>query len=442
MAEKGGGGGSSRGGFVNPDGSGVRSHVEDLLQNLQLTAEEEEVAEFSDDEEEAAAEAEFALVGKVLSPSVVHVNTIRSAMKPAWGNPYGMKLRAIGEKGDNLFVVDFGDRIAMNRVLEGSPWMVGKHAVILKPFDARLRASDIKFEKMDIWARILDLPLGWMNDHKGTNAMGLLGEVKKMDVNADGKAEGAFLRARVAIDLNKPLKRGVLLRMSRKEEPKWFSVQYERLPFFCFACGLMGHTERDCGVPVQRNDKGLLPYDLPLRASEDRKKRFQSFAEAAADSFGSGPSTGTRSTRASSAANTCQPRKGSDGKNMCTGVNPRGEVEPGEEANSPAKHNKGKGDACPSETPTAAKQLFDTGKFDDMSQVRKRKSKSANFSTPDLNNPVTDGPQALVPVGLVNDRVSKLVNESDDVTKKQKMSETSQSARSAAAAGGGPRRAQ
>ena len=60
--------------------------------------------------------------------------------------------------------------------------------------------------------------------------MGLIGSVIKMDVDADGKDSRAYLRARVAIKIDKPVRRGVLLRMSKTEEPHWFQAQYERLP--------------------------------------------------------------------------------------------------------------------------------------------------------------------------------------------------------------------
>jgi hypothetical protein len=50
--------------------------------------------------------------------------------------------------------------------------------------------------------------------------MSLIGQVVKMDVDSDGKASGAFFHARVAIEIDKPLRRGVLLRMSKSEEPK------------------------------------------------------------------------------------------------------------------------------------------------------------------------------------------------------------------------------
>lgn len=74
-----------------------------------MTEDEEAIADFTDDEEaEESPPVDWAIMGKVLSPTPVHVNTVRSAMRPAWGNPVGLKLRAIGEKGNNLFVAEFG----------------------------------------------------------------------------------------------------------------------------------------------------------------------------------------------------------------------------------------------------------------------------------------------------------------------------------------------
>lgn len=67
--------------------------------------------------------------------------------------------------------------------------------MILKQHDERLSASEIIFGRMVIWAQILSLPLGWMNQQRGSHAMSLIGTVFKMDVDDDGKAGGAFLRS-------------------------------------------------------------------------------------------------------------------------------------------------------------------------------------------------------------------------------------------------------
>jgi hypothetical protein len=78
----------------NPDDG-----VADLLKNLNLTTEEGEVAVLSDDEEGESPKVEWALLGKVLSPTTVHPSAIQGAMRPAWGNPAGLKIRMIGKKG-------------------------------------------------------------------------------------------------------------------------------------------------------------------------------------------------------------------------------------------------------------------------------------------------------------------------------------------------------
>lgn len=64
-----------------------------MLQNLHLTMEEEELTAFSNDEGVETMVHEHALIGKVLSPATLHVNTIKGAMKPVWGNPPGLEVR-------------------------------------------------------------------------------------------------------------------------------------------------------------------------------------------------------------------------------------------------------------------------------------------------------------------------------------------------------------
>lgn len=116
---------SVEGGGKGSAGDHQGPNVTDLLNRLNLTEEEGVVVDFSDDDDDVELPAmEWAIVGKVLSPMVVHVNTVCSAMKPAWGNPVGLKFRAIDEKGANLFAAEFADK-------KGTPWMVGRHAIIL-----------------------------------------------------------------------------------------------------------------------------------------------------------------------------------------------------------------------------------------------------------------------------------------------------------------------
>lgn len=187
MATAGEDGAGSGSGCPNPS-------VEEMLRKLNLTEEEGAIIDFIDEDDDDGPEStEWALVGKILSPVPVHIESVRSAMRPAWGNPPGLKIRAIGEKGDNLFVAEFGNGRDLDRVMTGSPWLFGKYGVLLQEYDENLSANEIVFDRMEIWVRILNLPLGWMNRTKGSKAVSLIGKVLKMDVDGDGKASGAFL---------------------------------------------------------------------------------------------------------------------------------------------------------------------------------------------------------------------------------------------------------
>lgn len=54
-----------------------------------------------------------------------------------------------------------------------------------------------------------------------------------------------YLRVRVLINIEKPLKRRMKI-FRNKEECFWVNFKYERLPTFCFLCGVIGYSEKLC----------------------------------------------------------------------------------------------------------------------------------------------------------------------------------------------------
>ncbi|CAH9083306.1 unnamed protein product [Cuscuta epithymum] len=80
------------------------------------------------------------------------------------------------------------------------------------------------------------------------------------------------MRIRVCIDLGKPLKRRLVL---QKDEGVTFRVRfcYEKLPSFCFLCGIIGHAESHC--PRKRRGyevTGERPFGPWLRAAKGAKQ--------------------------------------------------------------------------------------------------------------------------------------------------------------------------
>ena len=63
---------------------------------------------------------------------------------------------------------------------------------------------------------------------------------KQIDKNASSiqfDPIGGYLRARVTVDVNKPLRRGVLIESAARQSADWYEVQFENIPHFCFSCG-------------------------------------------------------------------------------------------------------------------------------------------------------------------------------------------------------------
>ncbi|KAK5802896.1 hypothetical protein PVK06_030525 [Gossypium arboreum] len=78
-----------------------------------------------------------------------------------------------------------------------------------------------------------------------------LGELVAIDWKDRFGGWTEFIRIKVTIDILKPLRR--VVRIADKDGGEKIGViKYERLPNFCYVCGLIGHTLKTCN-----NNKGV-----------------------------------------------------------------------------------------------------------------------------------------------------------------------------------------
>ncbi|KAM0838474.1 hypothetical protein ACQ4PT_060950 [Festuca glaucescens] len=270
--------------------------VTEMMKRLNLTQKEATPLILDDEDDADLPCPEWALVGKVLAPNTLHVNTISAALKPAWGNPKGLFLRPMGR---NLFLAEFGSDADRSRVAKGGPWWMGRHGVLLKNFDVRIQPEDVVFDELPIWARILNLGFELMNDVSGKALAAGLGKVDRLDVDEKGRAWGSYLRARVTIDPSQPLMRCVSAYSQKKKETMIYNVMYERLPVYCFSCGLLGHSSLLCPTPAERDAEGKLPYNGDkLCVPEKKKKEFGMSSDNSQSSRGSWSGTDRGSSSA------------------------------------------------------------------------------------------------------------------------------------------------
>ncbi|KAL5851908.1 hypothetical protein ACOSQ3_007026 [Xanthoceras sorbifolium] len=71
-------------------------------------------------------------------------------------------------------------------------------------------------------------------------------EVEEIDTGDYGDCVGKFIRVRVLVDVEVPLKRGLRIDLGDTGGLSSVLICYERLPNFCYYCGKIGHLIREC----------------------------------------------------------------------------------------------------------------------------------------------------------------------------------------------------
>jgi len=85
--------------------------------------------------------------------------------------------------------------------------------------------------------------------------------VEDVEVNDGVVAWGEYLRVRIVIDLAKPLDRGRKITINNKST--WVAFQYEKIPNFCYNCGVVRHGRKRC-VASESHVEGGLPRETPF----------------------------------------------------------------------------------------------------------------------------------------------------------------------------------
>ena len=132
-----------------------------------------------------------------------------------------------------------------------------------------MRPNEVSFDRLHMWIRVPNLPYNLRNEAGGKL---IAQQIDKKASMVQFDHVGGYLRARVSIDVNKPLRRWILINSAKRKKEEAYDIQYEHVPHFCFSCGRLGHNDAFCPTPGPRDKNGELPFGVKLRAPEERKK--------------------------------------------------------------------------------------------------------------------------------------------------------------------------
>ena len=108
-----------------------------------------------------------------------------------------------------------------------------------------MSALNVSFLSMRLWVQMWGLPFDLMNEEAGREIGSVLGKVVEVDGKAIAAEQARFLRIRIDIPLDKPLRRGAPV-VNPEEDRLWVTFRYERIMGLCYSCGRLRHDMKPC----------------------------------------------------------------------------------------------------------------------------------------------------------------------------------------------------
>ena len=224
--------------------------MDDILHDWRkLSLTEEEDTKLSLSKSKNLRSKEFVVAAEFLTRRALNVEAIGRTFKPLWRAKKEFKVR---EAGDHILLFVFELELDTKRVLANEPWTFDKRVVLLQRFDGSTSARYLRFTKLKIWVQIHGLPMRMLDSETAVEIGETLGQVIPCE-NSSEQVGGDLLQIQVEIDVLKPLCRGRQIALDETEET-WVSFKYEKLPNFCYWCGLISHDGKDCEVWLAKKD--------------------------------------------------------------------------------------------------------------------------------------------------------------------------------------------
>nr|POF05043.1 uncharacterized protein CFP56_23579 [Quercus suber] len=162
----------------------------------------------------------------------------------------GLDLRIV-DVGDDLFQFKFSMESQLKWVLANGPWSFEDHPLALRRWERGMTATSVSFTSMVMWVQVWGLPFDLLLEEVGRDIDSGLGEVLDVDLKAFSSDQAHFIKVRVELPLDKPLRQGRVI-ASPKGDKGCIGFKYKLLVGLCYQCGRIGHEVRDCSVQRDR----------------------------------------------------------------------------------------------------------------------------------------------------------------------------------------------
>ncbi|KAF5445241.1 hypothetical protein F2P56_034307 [Juglans regia] len=237
-----------------------------LWDRLSLTEEESKDVVVKEGDIHATLErGRFCLIGKIITEKRVNRDAFKGTMLKIWKVDTTVN---IVDVGFNLFLFEFANETDLQKVCDGQPWSFDQCLLCIKYFDGLTSPSAMPFTHTYLWIQLHNLPFGCMNAEIGVQLGSSVGKVIHVEADEMGICWGRYLRVLLELDFTMPLIRGKMINVYGKRS--FIQFKYERMPRFCFYCGLLLHGTNGCSQKPyvgSERDVSNLQYGSWMRAS-------------------------------------------------------------------------------------------------------------------------------------------------------------------------------
>ncbi|CAM8937347.1 unnamed protein product [Rhodiola kirilowii] len=159
------------------------------------------------------------------------IPAMATAMNGAWNLSKDAEFVAFS---DNVALVKFFSEEDMRRVLEGGPWWFKGWAILLQKWWKGMKPSDVNQRKIEISMQMHEVPIQIRDKTTAKDVANEVGGLVEREGTKNVEVKGTYLRDRIELPVDEPIRRGLLLRFPDGMPDQWITFSYERLPNVCF----------------------------------------------------------------------------------------------------------------------------------------------------------------------------------------------------------------